>query len=84
MTNTSGAQALHKDIAGDRKVPGNLHKYVVNIQLLYTRKLDTGCHAMRQDVVQAKFQPNASQMHLKQAEICYCTQYAVVTVHSQA
>ena len=47
------------------------------ILLLYTRKLDTSCQAMRQEVMLAKFQPHASQMHLKWAEIRYCTQYAV-------
>ena len=45
--------------------------------LLYTRKLDTRCQAMRQEVVRTKFQPHASQMHLKWAEIGYCTQYPV-------
>ena len=45
--------------------------------LLYTRKLDTSCQAMRQEVMLAKFQPHASQMHFKWAEIRYCTQYAV-------
>ena len=51
----------------------NLHKNT----LLYTRKLDTCCQAMRQEVMLAKFQPHASQRHLKWAEISYCTQYAV-------
>ena len=47
------------------------------VTLLYTRKLDTSCQAMRQEVMPAKFQPHASQMHLKWAEIRCCTQYAV-------
>ena len=33
--------------------------------------------SMRQKVMPAKFQPHASQMHLKWAEIRYCAQYAV-------
>ena len=45
--------------------------------LLYTRKLDTSWRACRQEVMLAKFQPHASQMHLKWAEIRCCTQYAV-------
>ena len=32
---------------------------------------------MRQEVMLAKFQPHASKMHLKWAEIRYCAQYAV-------
>ena len=47
------------------------------IRLLYTRKLDTCCQAIRQEVMLAKFQPHASQRHSKWAEIRYCTQYAV-------
>ena len=46
-------------------------------ELLYRRKFDTRCQAMRQEVVRTKFQPHASQMHLKWAEIRYCTQYTV-------
>ena len=49
----------------------------VQFALLYTRKLDTSWRACRQEVMLAKFQPHASQMHLKWAEIRYCTQYAV-------
>ena len=45
--------------------------------LLFTRKLDTRCQAMRQEVVPAKFQPHASQMHFKWAEIRYCLQFTV-------
>ena len=45
--------------------------------LQYTRKLDIRCQAMRQEVMPEKFQPHAWQMHLKWAEIRYCTQYAV-------
>ena len=32
---------------------------------------------MRQEVVLAKFQPHASQMHFKWAEIRYCLQFTV-------
>ena len=51
--------------------------YTERTKLLYRRKLDTSCQAMRQEVVATKFQPHASQMHLRWAEIRYCTQYAV-------
>ena len=37
----------------------------LKVQLQFTRKLDTRCQAMRQEVVLAKFQPHASQMHFK-------------------
>ena len=47
------------------------------LMLQYTRKFDTRCQTMRQEVMSAKFQPHASPMHLKWAEISYCTQYAV-------
>ena len=65
------------------KVNGKIKQivYVVTVQLLYRRKLDTGCQAMRQEVVRTKFQPHASQMHLKWAEIRCCTQYAVYQCH---
>ena len=58
------------------KVNGKIKQivYVVTVRLLYTRKLDTSCQAMRQEVMPAKFQPHASQMHLKWAEIRYCAQ----------
>ena len=51
--------------------------YEKNMMLQYTCKFDTRCQTMRQEVMPAKFQPHASQMHLKWVEIRYCTQYAV-------
>ena len=49
----------------------------VLVMLLFTRKFDTCCQAMRQKVMLAKFQSHASQRHLKWAEIRYCLQYVV-------
>ena len=39
------------------------------IPLLFTRKLDTCCQAVRQRLYHARLQPHASKMHLKWAVI---------------
>ena len=51
-----------------------------NISLLFIRKLDTRCQAMRQEVVLAKFQPHASQMHFKWLNCYFFIQYFVFSI----
>ena len=57
--------------------------YIEYKELLFTRKLDTRCQAMRQEVVPAKFQPHASQMNFKWAEISNCLQFTVNSYYKE-